>query len=157
QREAAVGEERARIARELHDVVGQALSVVSAQAGAARIMLDDDPELAKAPLDAVQDASAHAAEGMRPPLALPRAAGAPDPGPQAGLHDLDALVDRVVDAGVRARLDADGLPDALPAGLDLAAYRIVQEALTNVLKHAPGADATVTLRVRPAAIEIEVV
>jgi signal transduction histidine kinase len=141
--EAAVKQERARIATELHDVVTHNVSVMIVQAGAARQVLGQSPDQARAALLAVESSGRAAMAELRHLLGLlspPDQAGEPgaDLGlrPQPGLARLVALVDRVRAAGLPVELDVSGLPPALPPGLEVAAYRIVQEALTNVIKHA---------------------
>lgn len=135
-------DERSRIARELHDVVTHSLSVVVVQAGAAR--LDADPEQA-AHLAAIEGTARSALEEMRRLLGVLR--GTDDAGlqPQPGLDQLPALVEQVTRSGLDISLQHDGDRQPLPPGLDLAAYRVVQEALTNVLRHARARRANVRL------------
>jgi signal transduction histidine kinase len=145
---AAVEQERARIAAELHDVVTHNVSVMIVQAGAARQVLGESPDQARAALLAVESSGRAAMAELRHLLGLlsphdpagetaARQPGAdPELRPQPGLARLVALVDRVRAAGLPVELDVSGLPPALPPGLEVAAYRIVQEALTNVIKHA---------------------
>jgi signal transduction histidine kinase len=154
---AAVADERARIARELHDVVSHGLSGMVFEAAGAERVVDRDPELALEALQSIQTAGADAAAELRRLLGMMRSApgaGAPDTIPT--LTRVDELVDRARRSGVDASLVTDGELDALPAGLQLAAYRIVQEALTNVVKHAPGAAAQVALRRAPGSLEVEI-
>ncbi|MFG1891057.1 sensor histidine kinase [Micromonospora sp. NPDC049051] len=147
----AVVAERIRIARELHDVVAHHMSVISVQAGLARYVLATDPPTVGAALDTIADSSHEALEEMRRMLALlrvsdtdPRGEGdGRDPAP--GLGRLDELVERIRAAGVQVTVVVVGSPRPLPPGADLCAYRVVQESLTNVLKHARGARASVTL------------
>jgi signal transduction histidine kinase len=142
----AVAEERARIARELHDVVAHGVSVIAIQADAAEAALAKDPELAKAPLHAIRGSAAEALADMRRLLGVLREdEDGNELAPQPGLGQLHALVERVRGAGVQVSLREEGTPQPLPASLDLSAYRIVQEALTNVRKHARGAPAEVRL------------
>ncbi|HEY0001447.1 MAG TPA: histidine kinase [Actinoplanes sp.] len=151
----AVGRERARIARELHDVVSHHVSVMTIQAGAAGKVLDDEPELARGALTAIE------ASGRETMTELRHLLGVLTPGPedemlspQPGLGQLEALVANVRKAGqpvsVR-RAAAD-----LPRGMDLTAYRVVQEALTNALRYAPGAATSVDISADPAGLLIEV-
>ena len=152
---AAVAEERARIARDLHDVVAHGVSVMVVQAAAAEEVLARDPERARAPLVAIQDTGAQALTEMRRLLGMLRAdesrlARAP------GLAGLNALADEFRHAGLPLEVDVeDGRPPLAP-GLDLAAYRIVEEALTNALKHGGGASSRVSIRHTRDAIELEV-
>ena len=143
-RRMAVAEERARIARELHDVVAHGVSVIAVQADAAEAALEHDPARAGAPLRTIRG-SAHDALGeMRRMLGVLRAGDeGSEHSPQPGLAQLPALVEHAQAAGVPVALEVEGEPRPLPASLDLTAYRIVQEALTNVRKHAPGAPTTV--------------
>jgi len=152
----AVTEERARIARELHDVVAHYVSVMVVQAAGARRIADMDPVAAKGALEAVEAAGRTALAEMRRMLEVLRADEA-GVGPQPGLADLDRLVAQVRETGlpVEARMDGDERP--LAAGMDLAAYRIIQEALTNVVKHAGNATARVAVSYEPQALDIEVV
>jgi len=154
---AAVAGERARIARELHDVVAHAVSVMVVQAGAAEEVLGADPARAREPLRSVQDTGRQALVELRRLLGVLRtddseAALAPQP----GLDQVGALAAQVREAGVAVEMSVDGDRDQVPAGVDLAAYRIVQEALTNVLKHASASHAVVRVGYRPDAIELEV-
>ena len=154
---AAVAGERARIARELHDVVAHSVSVMVVQAGAAEEVLGADPVKAREPLRSVQDTGRQALVELRRLLGVLRtdhseAALAPQP----GLDQVGALAAQVREAGLAVELRVDGARDGIPAGVDLAAYRIVQEALTNVLKHATASHAAVHVGYRPDAIELQV-
>lgn len=155
---AAVEAERARIARELHDVVAHAVSVIVVQAQAADRVLEGEQASARESLHAIESTARNALVEMRRLLELlrPENEGA---GllPQPGLDQLDALVTQVREAGLDVDFRVEGERRAVPAGVDLSAFRIVQEALTNVLKHAGPARAAVTLRYRPGEIELEVV
>ncbi|MEU1628441.1 sensor histidine kinase [Streptomyces sp. NPDC020096] len=147
----AVADERTRIARELHDVVAHHLSVIAVQAGLARYVLESDPGTAARALDTVLDTGSEALDELRRVLALLRANSEdPDEGepytPASGLGQLTALAERVTAAGVSVRVETTGDPHPLPPGVDLCAFRIVQESLTNTLKHAPGSRATVAVR-----------
>ena len=151
----AVAQERARIARELHDVVAHHVSVMVVQAAGARRVLEKDPALARDALEAVEQAGRTALGEMRRMLEVLRADEA-GIGPQPGLGDLDRLVGQVREAGLPVELAIEGRDRTLPAGMDLAAYRIVQEALTNTVKHAGRATARVTVRFENDALDIEV-
>ncbi len=145
----AVVEERIRIARELHDVVAHHMSVISIQAGLGRYVIGSDPDTASAALDTVLGTSAEALDEMRRMLALLRTDDGKPYDPAPGLGRLDELLDRVRAAGVPVELVVTGDRRPLAPGVDLCAYRVVQEGLTNVLKHAAAARATVTLRYEP--------
>ena len=164
----AVEEERARIAAELHDVVTHNVSVMVVQAGAGRRVLDSSPGDAREAMLAIEASGRTAMTELRHLLGLlaPSAApaadapGAPgDPGalrPQPGLDDVPALVASVRAAGLPVELSVTGTRHALPPGPDLAGYRVVQEALTNVIKHADRAPAKVQLRYRAHGLIIDV-
>jgi signal transduction histidine kinase len=153
----AVAEERARIARELHDVVAHAVSVMVLQVGAVRHKLPDALAEDRDALRSVERAGRTALAEMRRLLAAMRHEGDEvEFVPQPGLEALHTLLDEVGRAGLPARLHVDGEPFPLPRGIDLSAYRIVQEGLTNALKHANASDADVTVRYRPDEVEIEV-
>jgi signal transduction histidine kinase len=156
-RRIAVAEERARIARELHDVVAHGVSVIAVQADAAEAALQHDPSRAGVPLQTIRGSAQHALGEMRRMLGVLREGDeGSEHGPQPGLAQLPALLEHAQAAGVPVELQVDGEPRPLPETLDLTAYRIVQEALTNVRKHAPGAPTTVHLGWAPAALMLEV-
>ena len=152
----AVTEERARIARELHDVVAHYVSVMVVQAAGARRVVDRDPAAAKGALEAVESAGRTALAEMRRMLEVLRADD-PGMGPQPGLGEIERLIGQVREAGLAVDLSVEGSACCLPAGMDLAAYRIVQEALTNTVKHGGKASARVTISYTADTLEIEVV
>jgi signal transduction histidine kinase len=142
----AAAAERARITRELHDVVAHSLSVVIAQADGGRYTAEQDPRAATAALDTIATTAREAQAEMRRSLGLLGERPDDPLRPQPGVDDLGALVARTREAGLPVELVEEGSPRALAPGAALAVYRVVQEALTNVLKHAgPGATAEVTL------------
>ena len=139
----AAAEEQARIARELHDVVAHALSVIIVQAGAAEEVLDIEPRRTREPIRAIDSAARAALTDLRRVLGvLHRDA---DYEPQPGLARIETLVDQVRATGLDVSLEIEGTPRPLPAAVDLSAYRIVQEALTNMIKHAGAAHAHVRI------------
>ncbi|WP_235030109.1 sensor histidine kinase [Nonomuraea solani] len=155
----AVQAERSRIAGELHDVVTHNVSVMVIQAGAARKVMDAHPEQSKEALVAIEASGRAAMAELRNVMGL--LAGHDDGRrdglePQPGLDRLGDLVERVRAAGVSVDVEVSPLPGPLPPGVDLAAYRVVQEALTNTIKHAAGATATVTIGHDGDRLEIEV-
>ena len=154
----AVGAERARIARELHDIVSHNVSVMVVQAGAARRVLAMRPEEAAAALHAVEDAGREAMTELRHLLGLlaPPADGHDDLSPQPGLSRLSPLIDRVAFAGLPVDVRISGEPRPLPSSVDLTAYRVIQEALTNALKHGDGRKAEVTVRYTDHHLRVEV-
>jgi signal transduction histidine kinase len=154
----SAAEERLRIARELHDVVAHAMSVITVQAGVARYIDTGMPERASAALETIESTGRQALRDMRQLLGVLRAEGeraASSPAP--ALSDLDELVDGMRAAGTRVDLRVGGDVRQLPEGLELSAYRIVQEALTNVVKHAATDHARVLLRYQPEELAIEIV
>jgi signal transduction histidine kinase len=155
----AIVEERGRIARELHDVVAHNVSVMVIQAqGAGRVLEGDQPQVRTA-LEAIETTGREAVDEVRRLLGVLRAGDAAPAAalaPRPGLAQLDALLDSVRAAGVRVDLDVEGRPVTLPPGIDVSAYRIVQEALTNTLRHADARHAAVVVRYAPQAVELEV-
>jgi signal transduction histidine kinase len=155
---AAHAAERTRIARELHDVVAHHVSVMVVQAGAARRRLDDDPEQTRAALAAVEAAGRAGLEAMPGLLRALRADGDGNGlAPQPTLRELGGLVAQVAAAGVPVELRVEGTPRPLPAAVDLSAYRVAQEALTNVLKHASQARVELVVRYGQDALEVTAV
>jgi signal transduction histidine kinase len=155
--EAAVRDERARIARELHDIVAHAISVIVLQARGGRRMLDSEPIETRGALDTIEQTGQQALVEMRRLVGLLRESDEQLAlAPQPTLSQLSRLVEQVQAAGLPVELVIEGDPVELPPGVDLSAYRIVQEALTNALKHAGPANARVSLRYRPDGLDVEV-
>ena len=154
-------EERLRIAREMHDLVAHSLSVITVQAAYGHLVVDDRPKEAKAALAVIESTGREVLVETRRLLGVLRAdgpAGArPELMPAAQLSDLDRLVVNASAAGAEVELQVVGCPQELPPGLELTAYRIVQEALTNVVRHAHPARARVVIDFGPALLRIEVV
>ncbi len=151
--------ERARIARELHDVVAHGMSVVILQARGGRRKLEQDPRTARGAFDAIEGVATNCLDEMRrllgilrenQPVALPLS-------PQPKLHELEGLVEQARASGATVDLVVEGEPRELAPAIELSAYRIAQEALTNALKHAPGSTAHLRLRYEADAVAIEVV
>jgi signal transduction histidine kinase len=154
----AVAEERLRLARELHDVVAHSISVIAVQSGVGAHVAQTQPEEAAKALAAIEATSRAALIELRRLLGVLRQEGEPqgDLAPAPGLADLDGLLAEMAKAGLGVRLRVEGTPSPLPAGVDLSAYRIVQEALTNVVKHAGPARAQVTIGYRHQEVRVEV-
>jgi signal transduction histidine kinase len=141
-----VDEERLRIARELHDVLAHNISLINVQSGVALHLMDEQPEQARTALQAINEASADALREVRSALNILRGSTEEVPrAPTAGLARLDELVSRAVAAGVGVSLEVQGERCWLPASVDLAAFRIVQESLTNIVRHAEAGSARVQL------------
>lgn len=154
----AVALERARIARELHDVIAHSVSVMVVQAAAERRVLGQEREQTRDVLEMIERTGRQALVEMRRMLGVLRKTD--DPlllAPQPGLADLDGLLEQIREAGLPVALHVEGIRVPLPAGVELSAYRIVQEALTNTLKHAGRAHAVVTLRYLAGSLELNVV
>ncbi|HUZ99089.1 MAG TPA: sensor histidine kinase [Gaiellaceae bacterium] len=151
----ARAEEQARIARELHDVIAHSVSVMVVQAAAANDVFDTRPERAREALRAIEASGRTALAEMRRLLGVVRADGA-DYAPQPGIDRLDDLVEQVRAAGLAVGVSIEGSPRPLPAGVDLSAYRVVQEALTNTLKHANATRADVSVRYADHELGVEV-
>jgi signal transduction histidine kinase len=146
-------EERLRIARELHDVLAHNISLINVQAGVALHLMDEQPEQARTALTAIKQASKDALGELRSVLEVLRRSGEAEPRtPQPGLDELDDLISRAGAAGLVVAVEVDGVPRPLPAEVDLAAFRIVQEAVTNVARHA--GEATATVRVAYGAHDV---
>ncbi|MFI5660889.1 sensor histidine kinase [Streptomyces sp. NPDC051684] len=159
----AAERERARIARDLHDVVTHNVSMMVIQAGAARKVMDAEPAMARESLLAVEASGRSAMTELRHTMGLltmnaedSTSPSAKDLAPQPDLGRLDDLVDRVREAGQKVELTVTGTPCQVSSGIGLAVYRVVQEALTNTMKHARGARATVTLTYEPESLRVEV-
>ncbi|MFI6708467.1 sensor histidine kinase [Nonomuraea sp. NPDC050478] len=153
----AVSAERARIARELHDIVVHSVSVMTMRTGGVRLMLGQERAPEREILATVEATGREAVEELRLMLNLLRGPESDGTVPIAGLDRLDELVDQVRAAGLTVKTEIYGEPVPLPPALDLSAYRILQEALTNTLKHAGPADVTVTVGYRPRELTLEVV
>lgn len=151
----AVADERARIARELHDIVAHSISIVAVQAGAAESLIDKDVDAAREHMAAVRRTARETMTEMRRLLGVLREDDATY-APLPGLARLPELLDETRAAAVEVALDERGARRELPAGLDLVAYRVIQEALTNVRKHAPGSTARVAVSYQPRELGIEV-
>lgn len=160
ENELAVARERARIARELHDVVAHAISVTVVQARGGRAMLGRDEAAVRRALDAIEQTNTAALSDMRRLLAVLRDTDTADSArsaPQPSLANLDRLVEQVRGTGLPVDVEVKGHPGGIPPGVDLSAYRIVQEALTNVVKHAgEGARARVRVAYSPDDLEVTV-
>ena len=153
----AVVEERARIARELHDAIAHNVSMMVVQAGAERRVLEPANDSTRDVLETIEKIGRGALTEMRRMVGMLRS-DTPDPlTPQPGLDDLTTLVGQVRDAGLPVELRVEGERRPLPVGIELSAYRIVQEALTNALKHAGGAQAIVYVRYGADSLELEIV
>jgi signal transduction histidine kinase len=154
----AVHEERASIARELHDIVAHSVSVMLVGVRGARDVLRTSPDAADHTLARVERSGEQSLAELRRILALLREPEQPaEPRPQPSLAELDNLVAGYREAGLPVRLERVGEPMPLPSGVELSVYRIVQEALTNVLKHSKPSNVTVTLAFRDSRLELEVV
>jgi len=156
----AVADERMRIAGELHDIVAHHMSVIAVQAGTAGYVFDSQPETARSALSVIAGAAREGNEELRRILSLLRAptVGVEEPPQEAapGVELVERLADRIRAAGVPTTVEVLGGRRTLPAGLDLCAYRVIQESLTNVLKHAGPAKATVTMDYRGAEFTVTV-
>jgi signal transduction histidine kinase len=153
----AVADERSRIARELHDVVAHSISVMVVQSEGAKRMMDRDPKRAKAALEQIEGTGRAALVEMRRLLGVLRKEGdSAVRAPQPGTQSLDVLVNRAQEAGLDVRVAIDGKPRTLPAGVDVSIYRIIQEALTNSLKHAGPTRADVLLTYADDTVEVDI-
>ena len=153
----AVFDERTRIARELHDVIAHSVSVMTVQAGAARLMLDQDPKRALEPVAAVEETGRQALAELRLLLGILRTdMSEPELEPQPGMAGLESLLEQVRQAGLPVELTVEGVPLELSPGVDLTGYRVVQEALTNALKHGGPGRARVAVRYQDGAVDLEI-
>ena len=154
----AVTEERLRIARELHDVIAHSMSVIAVQSAVGNHVIDTQPAEARQALAAIEATSRSALTEMRRLLGVLRQEGEPRSSltPAPGLADLTALVTQVQDAGLKVWINVEGQRVAVPPGIDLSAYRIVQEALTNVIKHAGSSAANVTISYLPDSVTVDI-
>ena len=151
-------EERLRIARELHDVIAHSMSVIAVQSAVGNHVIDTQPAEARQALAAIEATSRSALTEMRRLLGVLRQEGEPRGSltPAPGLADLASLVTQVQDAGLKVWINVDGQRGPVPPGIDLSAYRIIQEALTNVIKHAAASSANVTISYRPDSVTVEI-
>jgi signal transduction histidine kinase len=151
-------EERLRIAREVHDIVGHGLAVINMQAGVALHVVDRRPEQARVALAAIKETSKGALDELRATLAVFRRPEESDgePRPAPGLRQVGSVVTAMAESGLPVRLEVTGRAVELPAAVDLAAYRIVQESLTNVVRHAGPASATVRVGYEPHDVVVEI-
>ena len=152
----AVAEERARIAREMHDAVAHAMTVMVVQAGGARVVIDRDPETAEAALRRIEDTGRAGLGEMRRLIGVLGTDGEAAREPQPGLDRMDELLETMRATGLPVEAIVEGTPRDLPSGVDLAAFRVMQEGLTNALKHAGDAHARVLLRYSEEALEVEI-
>jgi signal transduction histidine kinase len=153
----AVVEERARIARELHDAIAHSVSMIVVQAGAERRVLDGTSGSTKEVLGTIERIGRSALTEMRRLVGMLRSEAGDSLAPQPGLDDLPALIAQVRESGLLVELQVEGDRRELPVGIELSAYRIVQEALTNALKHAGEAQAIVHVRYGRDSLELEIV
>jgi signal transduction histidine kinase len=153
----ALGDERARIAREFHDVVAHSVGVMVVQAEGARRVLERDPERAREALDSIEQTGRTALEDMRRSLGVLRRDDF-DPAlqPQPGIDDVGDLLEQARESGLAVEYAVEGEPRTLPQGVDLSAYRIVQEALTNTIKHAGRVPTRITVRYGERELTLEV-
>jgi signal transduction histidine kinase len=151
-------EERLRIAREVHDIVGHGLAVINMQAGVALHVVDRRPEQARVALAAIKKTSKDALDELRATLAVFRRPEESDgePRPAPGLRQVGSVVTAMAESGLPVRMEVTGRAVDVPAAVDLAAYRIVQESLTNVVRHAGPASATVRVRYEPDDVVVEI-
>ena len=155
-RREAVVDERARIARELHDAIAHSVSMMVVQAGAERRVLDDGADSTREVLSTIERVGRSALTEMRRLVGMLRGDDGDELAPQPSLAAVPGLVDGLRDAGYPVELQVDGEPRELPVGVELAAYRVIQEGLTNALKHAGRSHVRVHVRYGPASLELEI-
>jgi signal transduction histidine kinase len=156
ERVAAEAAERERLAREVHDVLAHSVSVMTVQSTAARTVIERDPQRAAVALEAIEQTGRHALAEIRRVISVLRPVpGTSDLSPQRGIGDLDALAEQVRTAGLAVSVRFEGERPAVPAAVDLSVYRIVQEALTNTLRHAEARTANVVVRYAGGGIDVE--
>jgi len=154
--------ERLRIARELHDIVAHSIGIIAIQAGAGRRVFDTSPDQARDALAAIEATSRETLSGLRRMMTGLRHAdpepgpGQAPPGPAPGLADLEQLAATALDAGVKVEVDWRGRREPLPADIDLSAFRIIQEAVTNVVRHADTDQCQVVIDQQDGQLSIEV-
>jgi signal transduction histidine kinase len=153
----ALIDERTRVARELHDSIAHAVSVMVLQAGAAEAVMESDPDRARDAVQATQEVGRQALDELQRMLSMLATDQRGALGPRVGLAQLDTLIAQLRGTGLRVRLEVHGAPETLPVGIDIFAYRIIQEALTNALKHAGPVPTTVVLSYGDQALGLEVV
>jgi signal transduction histidine kinase len=154
--EAAARQERQRIARELHDIISHGLGVVVLQAGAAEQVLDQSPDKTREALQLIRATGQEAITELGTLVALIRDEQPPGLDPQPTLHEVERLVATTRSAGLAVTVQTEGQPRDLPPSVEVNAYRVIQEGLTNALKHAPGATVRVILRYHPGGLDVEV-
>jgi signal transduction histidine kinase len=153
------GEERMRIAREVHDVLAHSISIINVQAGVAAHHFDTDPDKARAALDNVRNAGRDALRELRASLGVLRDSDADSEAPREpspGIRDVDDLIAGVEETGLTVHLERIGDPEAVPADVGLAVYRVIQESLTNVSRHARASSVRVTIDRRPREVLVRV-
>ena len=156
ERKRRASEERLRIAQELHDVLGHNLSLINVQAGSALHLMEERPEQARTALAAIKDASNDALRDLRSALDVLRDGEEAPRSPTPDLSDLDDLMDRTATTGLEVRKEVSGEERPLPAGIERAAFRIAQEALTNVTRHAQAQRVTISVVYRPDELLVSI-
>ena len=153
------GEERMRIAREVHDVLAHSISIINVQAGVAAHHFDTDPDKARAALDTVRNAGKDALRELRASLGVLRDSDADSEAPREpspGIRDVDQLVAGIEETGLTVHLERVGNPETVPADVGLAVYRVIQESLTNVSRHARASEVQVTIDRRPQEVLVRI-